>query len=112
VTQALKAAAWILLLAIFVVTDGPLNLRPTFGHPNAERFAALAILGFAFALAYPRRIPVVLALLVATVCLFEIVQHLVMYRHGTVRDVVVKLAGAIVGVACGMVLRMGEQKRE
>lgn len=59
-TQALKAAAWILLLAIFIVTDGPIDLRPTFGHPNAERFAALAILGFAFVLAYRRRIAVTL----------------------------------------------------
>lgn len=49
-------AAWILFAAIFVFTDGPLSLRPMTGFsPNIERFIALAVSGFAFAVACPRR---------------------------------------------------------
>jgi glycopeptide antibiotics resistance protein len=102
--QALKATAWILLLALFIFTVGPLGLRPTFGYPNAERLLALAVLGFAFSLAYPRRFLVVLTLLVGALCCFEYLQHFVNYRHGTAHDVAIKLAGAVAGVSGGLVV--------
>jgi hypothetical protein len=102
VTQALKATAWILLLAIFILTDGPLGLRPTFGHPNAERLLGLAVLGFTFSLAYPHRLLVVLILLAGAICGFEYVQHFVNYRHGTAHDALIKLVGAFVGVGGGI----------
>jgi VanZ family protein len=102
--QALKATAWILLLAIFIFTDGPLGLRPTLGHPNAERLFALAVVGFSFSLGYPRRLPVVLILLAGAICGFEYLQHFVNYRHGTAHDVAIKLAGALTGVGCGIVV--------
>jgi VanZ family protein len=104
VVQASKATAWILLLALFIFTVGPLGLRPTFGHPNAERLLALAVLGFAFSLSYPRRLLVVLVLLAGALCCFEYLQHFVNYRHGTAHDVAIKLAGAVVGVSCGTVV--------
>jgi VanZ family protein len=102
--QALKPTAWILLLVLFILTVGPLGLRPTFGHPNAERLLALAVLGFAFSLAYPRRLLVVLILLAGALCCFEYLQHFVNYRHGTAHDVAIKLTGAVVGVGCGIVV--------
>jgi glycopeptide antibiotics resistance protein len=101
VAQALKATAWILLLAIFFFTDGPLGLRPTFGHPNAERLLALVALGFIFSLAYPRRLLVILILLAGAICGFEYLQHFVNYRHGTMHDIAIKLAGALAGVGAG-----------
>ncbi len=91
-----------LLLAIFILTDGPLGLRPTFGHPNAERLLVLAGLGFIFSLAYPRRLPVVLILLTGAICGFEYLQHFVNYRHGTMHDIAIKLAGAFAGVGAGI----------
>lgn len=104
VVQALKATAWILLLALFIFTVGPLGLRPTFGYPNAERLLVLAVLGFAFSLAYPRRLLVVLILLAGAPCCFEYLQHFVNYRHGTAHDVAIKLAGAVVGVGGGLIV--------
>jgi len=94
----------VLLLALFILTVGPLGLRPTFGHPNAERLLALAVLGFAFSLAYPRRLFVVIILLAGALCCFEYLQHFVNYRHGTAHDIAIKLAGAVVGVGGGLVV--------
>lgn len=100
--QALKATAWILLFVLFILTVGPLGLRPTVGHPNAERLLALAVLGFAFSLAYPRRLLVVLVLLAGALCCFEYLQHFLNYRHATALDVAIKLAGAVLGVGSGI----------
>jgi len=102
VVQALKTTAWMLLFVLIILTVG--SLRPTFGHPNAERLLALAVLGLAFSLAYPRRIFVVLILLAGALCCFEYLQHFVNYRHGTMHDVAIKLAGAVLGVGVGIVV--------
>lgn len=104
VVRTLKATAWTLLLLLFVLTVSPLGWRPTLGHPNAERLLALAVLGFAFSLAYPRRLLVVLTLLAGALCCFEYLQHFVNYRHATVHDVAIKFAGAVVGVGGGIVV--------
>jgi len=97
-------AAWVLLAAIFIFTDGPLSLRPATGlSPNAERFVALAVVGLAFAVAYPRRPALFLAFLLAAVGCFEILQHLVHGRHGTVLDAVIKCVGVISGIAIGQI---------
>lgn len=97
-------AAWVLLAAIFIFTDGPLSLRPaTELSPDVERFVALAVVGFAFALAYPRRPVLFLGFLLAAVGCFEILQHLVHGRHGTVHDAVIKCVGVISGIAMGQI---------
>lgn len=62
------------------------------------------MLGFAFALAYPRRIPTILIFLASAVCGFEYLQHFISYRHGTERDALIKLAGVFVGVGGGTVV--------
>lgn len=98
----LAITAWILLAAIFIFTDGPLSLRPATGlSPNVERFISLAVVGLAFALAYPRRPLLALALLLLAVGLFEFFQQFVHDRHGTLHDAAVKNAGVILGVATG-----------
>lgn len=100
----LAIAAWMLLAAIFIFTDGPLSLRPVTGlSPNIERFIALAVSGFAFAMAYPRRPVLFLMFLLVTVGVFEVLQQLVHGRHGTVHDATVKYVGVIVGIAAGQI---------
>jgi len=100
--QYLAIASWILLAAIFLFTDGPLSLRPTTGYsPDLERFLGLAVVGLAFAIAYPRRPLLALALLLYAVGLFEFLQQFVHYRHGTMHDAAVKYLGVIVGIAIG-----------
>lgn len=98
-------AAWILLAAIFVFTDGPLSLRPETGlSPNLERFFALLVVGFAFALAYPKRPLFAAALILLSIGLFEFLQVFIHYRHGTLHDARIKYAGGAVGVVGGLLV--------
>ncbi len=97
-------AAWILLAAIFIFTDGPLSLRPVTGlSPNLERFMALWAAGLAFALAYPRRPLLVLGFLLMAVGLFELLQQLIHGRHGTIHDAAIKYLGVMAGMVAGYI---------
>jgi glycopeptide antibiotics resistance protein len=97
--RSIAFAAWLLLAAIFVFTDGPIYLRPETGFPNLDRFAGLCFLGLVFCLAYPTRWLASLGFLIIAVCAFEYLQHFVHYRHGTIHDAVIKCAGVIAGYA-------------
>ena len=97
---AAQIAAWTLAAVVVVMTLGPVDLRPQFGHPSLERFGAYLALGGAFSLAYPRqRAWVALALVCAALGL-EVGQLLVPGRDGRVPDAVVKALGAVCGVLC------------
>jgi hypothetical protein len=90
--------AWSLAAAIVLMTLGPVGLRPQFGHPSMERFAAYVALGAAFSVAYPRRRAVV-ALAVACAALgLEFGQLLVPGRDARAPDALVKAFGAVSGV--------------
>jgi len=91
-------AAWGLAAAIVVMTLGPVGLRPQFGHPSIERFAAYLALGAAFSVAYPRqRFWVALAVVCGALGL-EMGQLLVPGRDARISDAVVKAIGAVAGV--------------
>jgi hypothetical protein len=95
-----RVLAWGLLLAIFVFTDAPIMFRPeTHLPPNVERFAALCVVGAAFALAYPRRLPLVFCLLFCAIGIFELLQLIPSSRHAHIEDVFFKDAGALVGIS-------------
>jgi hypothetical protein len=54
--RLIRIAAWGLIVAIFIMTDAPIGLRPTLGlAPNAERLLAFVVVGLLFVIAYPRR---------------------------------------------------------
>ncbi|WP_164105546.1 VanZ family protein, partial [Stenotrophomonas maltophilia] len=90
-TFLLPIAAWGLLAAVFVATVGPIQLRPITGHSvGLERFLALAVIGGLFGLAYPKRWPLVLALVLGSAAAFELMQHLSPGRHGRIADFAVK----------------------
>ncbi|MBN8956504.1 MAG: VanZ family protein [Rhizobiales bacterium] len=98
--RILRILAWASIVAIFVVTDGPIAFRPSLGlGANAERLLAFTVVGVLFALAYPHRWPMILAFLIGAAALFEVLQLLVLGRHGYFRDFVFKATGAVVGVA-------------
>jgi hypothetical protein len=104
-STAIRVLAWGLLLAIFVFTDAPIMFRPeTNLSPNTERFVALCIVGVAFALAYPRRLPLVFCLLFFAVGIFELLQLISSSRHAHIEDVFFKDAGALVGISIGYVI--------
>jgi VanZ family protein len=93
-----RIAAWSLALAILVMTLGPVGLRPQFGHPSMERFAAYLALGGAFSLGYPRHRAWVCLGVVCTAMGLEMGQLLVPGRDARVGDALVKVFGAVTGV--------------
>lgn len=102
VTRLARWAAWLLLAALAVVTLGPIGLRPISQAPvGVEHMLAFAALGIAFALAYPRHLILVLALVIGAAVLLEFGQAIDPGRHGRVADAVQKLIGGGMGVAIG-----------
>lgn len=104
-SRLLKILAWLLLAALILVTVGPIDWRPVtpFG-PNLERAFALFVVGFVFALAYPRRIVLVTIALFTFTALLEAAQGLEPGRHGRVVDAIVKLSGGGIGLFLGSLL--------
>jgi hypothetical protein len=97
-----RIAAWLALAAIAIVTVLPIGLRPTTPYsPNIERFCVMAVVGGLFVLAYPRRLWVVLGILVCATALLEPLQFFALGRHPSFYDVVVKSAGAATGAIAG-----------
>ena len=104
--RLLRILAWSLLAAIAFVTLSPIGLRPNSGlSPNYERLFAFAAVGCAFALAYPRHIWLVLALVVGAAVALEAMQLLVSGRHFRLIDLAAKLIGGGVGVTGGVICR-------
>jgi hypothetical protein len=102
----LRCAAWLVLIAILIVTVGPIKIRPVTGEPvDIERFLAFFIVGTLFALAYPRHWISVLTLVVGSAALFELLQRIAPGRHGEIIDFMVKAAGGFAGVAIGSAAR-------
>jgi hypothetical protein len=97
-----RTAAWVSIFGLFIVTDGPIGLRPISHLPiDIERFLALVVVGGLFAAGYPKRIPEVLILLLVAAGLFEFMQFAGLGRHGRLADFSVKAIGACCGVAAG-----------
>ncbi|KXF77389.1 hypothetical protein ATN84_08340 [Paramesorhizobium deserti] len=102
----LRCAAWLVLIAILVVTVGPINFRPVTGEPvDLERFLAFFIVGTLFALAYPKHWLSVLTLVVGSAALFELLQRIAPGRHGEAADFMIKAAGGFAGVLIGSAAR-------
>lgn len=97
-----RLAAWLVLALILIVTISPIQFRPITGEPaDLERFAAFFLVGFLFALAYPRHWIAVLLLTIGCAGMFELLQRLAPGRHGEVADFVFKAIGAMAGVCIG-----------
>lgn len=101
---SLRVIAWGLLAALVFVTLGPIALRPESGLPvQLERALALAIIGFAFALAYPRHIILVAVIVLGATVLLEAMQLVAPSRHGRLVDLSVKLVSGVAGIIAGEV---------
>ncbi|WP_052194619.1 VanZ family protein [Aureimonas altamirensis] len=97
-----KVAAWGALALIAFVTLSPISMRPVSSAPvNIERLGAYLVLGVLFGAAYPKRIPLVLGLLVVGSVGLEVLQNVVPGRHGRVDDALFKAAGACLGALAG-----------
>jgi VanZ family protein len=76
-------------------------VRPSIGNSHLEHFAAFGLIGLAFALAYPSRILLIVAIVVGAVLGLEALQLLTPDRHARLLDALVKAAGGICGIAIG-----------
>ena len=94
-------AGWLALAFIAFVTLSPIQDRPSFLHPQAERFTAFAVMGLAFVLGYPRRTALIVLFVVFSSFTLEAMQLLTPDRHGRLLDAVVKVAGGLAGIGAG-----------
>lgn len=101
-TRFFRLAAWLVLALILIVTISPIQFRPITGEPaDVERFFAFFLVGFLFALAYPRQWIAVLLLTVGCAGMFELLQLLAPGRHGEFADFIFKAIGATSGSFIG-----------
>ena len=104
VVKIARIAAWLLVVALVVMTLGPPTVRPVTGfNRSLEHVAAFALLGLAFGLAYDRRM--LLALIgIAVAALMETLQQVVPGRHAYFRDFVINAASVCAGLALAVFL--------
>jgi len=103
--KIITAIAWAILAFIVFATLSPIGLRPHLEDASVERFGAFAFVGLLFGLAYPKRLWLVLLLVVGSACILEALQHLTPDRHGQVSDALVKLVGGVAGVGVAWLFR-------
>ncbi len=95
---------WLALAFIVFATLSPISDRPVLARPQFEHFAAFALLGLAFGLAYPARLPLVATIVLGSAVGLETLQLLTPDRHGRVLDAVVKAVGGICGISAGQLI--------
>ena len=98
------AVGWLTLIFIIFATLSPAGVRPSISGPHLEHFAAYALMGLAFALAYPNRILLVVVIVVGAALGLEALQLLTPDRHGRAADAFVKALGGISGICIGQML--------
>lgn len=98
------AAGWLALAFIVYATLSPIDARPVVGRPHFEHFAAFAVMGLAFGLAYPNRLLLVVTIVFASAFGLEALQLLTPDRHGRILDAVVKASGGICGIGVGQLM--------
>lgn len=104
--RLLPLLAWLLLAAVAIVTIAPIGFRPVSSFsPNVERFVTFGAVGFVFALAYPRRLLLIIAVVFGAAISLELAQLFAAGRHGTLRDLGIKLLGGGLGIAAAVLAR-------
>ncbi len=99
VVKIARVAAWLLVVAIVVMTLGPPTVRPVSGYNRSlEHVAAFALLGLAFGLAYPSRRLLLALIAIVAAALMETGQLIVPGRHAYFNDFVINAAGACAGL--------------
>jgi VanZ family protein len=99
-------AGWIALAFIVYATLSPINDRPVVAGPHYEHFAAFAVVGLAFRLAYPRRILLVAAIILTSAFGLEALQLLTPDRHARLLDALVKAAGGVCGIGIAQLAQL------
>ena len=104
--KLIALAAWGALAFITFATLSPIGLRPhVAANIGIEHIAAFSVVGLLFGLAYPRRLIPVIALVLGSAILLEVLQLLTPDRHARLLDLAFKLLGGSIGIAIACVLR-------
>lgn len=99
----IRLVAWGSLALVAILTLAPIGLRPTSAFsPTLERFGSFAVVGLAFALAYPRQFLLAAFIAMGAALALEALQVLTPTRHGRLFDAAVKLAGSTTGLLIGL----------
>jgi VanZ family protein len=99
-------AGWLALAFIVYATLSPIDGRPVLAGPQLEHFAAFALVGLAFALAYPSRMSLVVVIVVGAAVGLEALQVLTPDRHARVVDAAVKGLGGLCGISAGQLMSL------
>jgi len=111
--KLLATAAWAAFGVLVFVTISPLGMRPVVtADPNVERFAAFAIVGLLFGLAYPRMLALDTLFIVVAAGTLEAFQLITPDRHGHIADALVKAAGGASGVMLALIILLTVQRRK
>lgn len=111
--QICRVLAWLLALAIVVLSLVPPSYRPiTEASHNLEHLAIFLTTGFAFAVAYPEK-PFALTIGLVIFCgAIELAQWWVPGRHMRLSDFIVDAAAACIGLSVASVaVRFSGSKR-
>ncbi|MBI5263384.1 MAG: VanZ family protein [Bradyrhizobium sp.] len=126
INRMIAASAWILVALIVygTLTHSKFvyaiyyKLQPFMLHTQMKAYAhvehvlAFAALGALFALAYPRRLILVCAVVLGGAAALEILQTLTPDRHGTWPDAVEKVAAGALGIAAARIILGIRRARE
>lgn len=100
-----RIAAWLLTVAIIVLSLVPAWLRPGTDVPhNFEHFSIFFATGVAFGVGYSRKPYLVMAMLVVFAGAIELAQIVVPSRHARLSDFIVDALAACVGAAISSIL--------
>ncbi|HMK70107.1 MAG TPA: VanZ family protein [Xanthobacteraceae bacterium] len=106
--KAARISAWLLIVAIVILSLVPPGLRPTFGGLHTlEHFAIFAAAGLAFGLGYRPRYSTAIGLVIFA-GVIEIAQLLVPGRHARLSDFIVDAAAACIGLAAAALWRRNQ----
>lgn len=99
-------AGWLALAFIVFATLSPIDDRPVVAGAQLEHFAAFAVLGLAFGVAYPRRVFLIATVILISAFGLEALQLLTADRHARLLDALVKAAGGICGIGIGQLAQL------
>lgn len=98
---SVRYLAWLIVAIVVFATLSPIELRPHFWSPNAERFVAFLLMGAAMTFAYPRHLSIVIVSVLGSAMLLELLQLLVPTRDASAHDAAIKVAGGLIGIVIG-----------
>ena len=104
-------AAWLALAVVVYVTLAPINYRPVIAGAEFDRFAAFAVVGLAFGLAYPKRVFLVATIILISAFGLEALQLLRPDRDARILDALVKAAGGVCGIGIGRLAQLALRPR-